>query len=222
MKKGLCIFDFDGTLVNTITDVAICFNKTLEYYGFNSHPIELYKNFVGGDLETVVDKLLSYNQLKNATEEDVKNIKEYYSKLYLNCEKENTKPYYGIVELLKNLQNNDIKLAINTNKKQILTEELCQKFFSNIKFEKIIGYSENYPSKPNPQAVYDILEYYKEEKANAVYIGDGKTDVKTAESAGIDAIFVEWGQGKDEDKKNKSVKFIAKEPSDIYKFIMKE
>ena len=115
MKK-VCIFDFDGTLVNTITDVAICFNQTLEKFGYNSHPIELYKNFIGGNLETVIGRLLKYNQTKKVTDEDVKNIKEYYSNLYLNSKKENTKPYDGIMDLLIKLQENNIFLAINTNK----------------------------------------------------------------------------------------------------------
>ena len=221
MKK-ICIFDFDGTLMNTITDVAICFNKTLEKFGYNSHPIELYNNFVCGNLETVIGKLLSYNQTKTATESDINNIKAYYSNLYLTCNKENTRPYEGIIELLKKMQENNILLAINTNKKQALTEDLCDKFFKEIKFEKIIGYSDDYPSKPDPTAVYDILKSTNLEKKDAVYIGDGLSDVKTAENAGIDVVFVEWGQGKEEDKNNKSVKFVAKKVEDIYNFLIKD
>lgn len=219
MKK-ICIFDFDGTLMNTITDVAICFNETLEKFGYNSHPIELYNNFVGGNLETVIGKLLDYNQTKIATEFDIKKIKEYYSNLYLNSKKENTKPYDGIIELLKKLQNDGILLAINTNKKQALTEDLCDKFFNEIHFERVIGYSDNYPSKPNPTAVYDILKCANLEKEEAVYIGDGLSDVKTAENSGIDAIFVEWGQGKEEDKNSSAVKFVAREVEDIYNYII--
>lgn len=219
MKK-ICIFDFDGTLMNTITDVAICFNETLEKFGYNSHPIELYNNFVGGNLETVIGKLLDYNQTKEATESDINNIKEYYSNLYLNCNKENTKPYDGIIELLKKMQENNILLAINTNKKQALTEDLCKKFFSEINFEKIIGYSSDYPSKPDPTAVFEILKSENLEKEEAVYIGDGLSDVKTAENAGIDAIFVEWGQGKEKDKNSDAVKFVAKEVIDIYNYII--
>ena len=217
MKK-VCVFDFDGTLLNTVEDAAICYNKALELYGFKTHPIEQYGSFFGGNIDTIVKKILKGN--KNVTQEDRDNVKQAYINLYLNSEKVNTRPYDGIVELLKNLQKNEIKIAINTNKRQVLVDELCEKYFQNIKFEKIIGNIENYPPKPDPQAVYDILEHCNEEKCNAVYIGDGKTDIITASNAGIDMIFVKWGQGKEEDINNSVVKAVVSKPEDIYNYIM--
>ena len=219
MKK-VCIFDFDGTLLNTVVDAAICYNKALEIHGFKTHPIEQYGSFFGGNIDTIVKRILEGNE--NVTQEDRNKIKHAYIELYLNSTKENTVPYEGIMELLENLQSNGVKLAINTNKRQVLVDELCEKHFPNIKFERIIGNIENYPSKPDPQAVYDILECCNEEKDKAVYIGDGKTDIKTAANAGIDMIFVEWGQGTEEDKKMDTINHVVSTADEIFKIVMQK
>lgn len=218
MKK-LCIFDFDGTLVNTITDVAICFNKALVECGFKEHALEEYKNFVGGNLETVVSRLLDK---EDRTEEKIAKVKNVYYKLYNENKKINTKPYNNIIELLNELCSKGIKIAINTNKKQELVENLCKKFFNGIQFSKIIGYSEEYPAKPNPQGIYDIISNVKVVKEDAVYIGDGATDIETAKNAGIDIALVTWGQNTEQDLKNKYVKNIVKSIDELRNVIMEE
>lgn len=217
MKDKLCIFDFDGTLVNTIIDVAICFNKALKAYGFKEYNIREYNHLVGGDLETVVSKLLTE---ENRNEKNIYNVRNYYYDLYSKSKKENTKPYPYIIELLKELQEKKIKIGINTNKKQELTESLCKKFFPNINFIKIIGYSNTYPSKPNPEGVYSIIKEANSSKKGTLYIGDGNTDIETAKNAKIDMALVTWGQNTEEDLNNKYVKYIITNPKAIKDIIM--
>lgn len=217
--KRLCIFDFDGTLVNTITDVAICFNEALKTCGFKEHPLEQYKNFVGGNLETVVSRLLDE---KNKTEENISKVKKIYFDLYNTNNKINTKPYDNMVELLNELQAKNIQIGINTNKKQELVDSLCNKFFPNINFVKVVGYSEQYPAKPNPQGVYDIMEVAESSKQEVVYIGDGLTDIETAKNAGIEMALVTWGQNKEEDLQNKNVNYIVDTANQLRNIIMED
>lgn len=217
MKNKLCIFDFDGTLVNTITDVAICFNQALKINGFGEHEIEKYKYLIGGDLETVVGKLLNE---KDRSEINIFNVKNTYYQLYSNSIKEHTKPYPNICNLLKELQKRNVKIGINTNKKQELTEELCKKFFKGINFTRIIGYSSDYPSKPNPQGVYQIIKSGDVLKENTIYIGDGNTDIETAKNADVRMILVTWGQNTEEDIANKYITYIVNEPREIINIIM--
>lgn len=216
MKK-LLIFDFDGTLVDTFTDAGIYYNKALKEYGFPEHSIEEYKYLMGGSLEEVVTRILPEN---NRTEVNINNVKNYYWNNYPSSKKENTKPYNGIVELLKNLQKNKIKIAINTNKKQEMVENLCTNLFGNIKFDCIAGNSEKYPPKPNPAGVKYIIDNCQVVAEDCIYIGDSKYDFETAENAGIDAILVTWGAYKKDYECHKKVKYIVNEPEDIIKHIL--
>lgn len=213
--KRLYIFDFDGTLVDTFTDAGIYYNKALEKYGFPAHSLEEYKYLMGGSLEEVVTRILPENA---RNEKNIDNVKNEYWSTYPNSEKKNTLPYPGITELLKSLQKMKIKLAINTNKKQLLVEEMCQSLFPDIRFDCIAGSSINYPPKPDPSGVRYILEKCQTLKEDSIYIGDSKYDFETAKNIGIDAILVKWGAYKEEYECHKKVKYIADKPDDIIIF----
>ena len=212
MGKKLYIFDFDGTLVDTITDVAICFNAALAQFGFPIHDLTLYKHFVGGNLETVVARLLPSDQV---IEENITKVKTAHRKLYLASEKPNTAPFPGIPEVLLHLQKKQKKLTIHTNKAQQLTDALCQRFFEKIDFLAVVGYDPLYPSKPDPWGVRYLMEKAKVTTEETVYIGDGLTDVLTAENAGIDCLYVTWGQGKPGDTEHPCVRKIVYSPADL-------
>ncbi|MCI0502364.1 MAG: HAD family hydrolase [Fusobacteria bacterium] len=217
MKK-LVIFDFDGTLINSIKDVGICFNKTLQYFGFDTYPVETYGKLVGGDLEIIFSKLIPQKKLiddKNIVEK----LKSKYREIYSMDPKPNTKPYQGVIDLLYKLKLNNIKIAINTNKSQLLTELICEKFFCDIQFDGIMGYDEKRPSKPDPYSVQLLMEMNEVKKNEAIYVGDGKTDLRTAENAGIECILVSWGQGDESLSQDVAVTYVANNVMEIYSLI---
>lgn len=196
MKK-LVIFDFDGTLVDTITDVGICFNEALRQNGLPQHPLERFGSFAGGNLETVVSKMLQPGQV---TEENITRVKTVYRGLYLDSDKPNTKPYPGIMPLLDELKKNGFLLAVNSNKGQALLDDMVGKMFPAGFFDAVVGYQEERPSKPDPYGVELICRVCGCTLADAVYVGDGKSDLDTAANAGIPCVFVLWGQGSPADR----------------------
>ena len=205
MKK-LLIFDCDGTLVDTIQDVAICFNGALEHFGFPTYPIQDYGRIVGGNLETIVSRLLPEDA---RTVENIDNVKTKYRALYSASDKPNTKPFAGIVEALDILKAEGFVLSINTNKGQALTDVLIEKVFKKDLFTSVVGYEESRPSKPDPYGVDMICRECGLSRSDAVYIGDGRSDVNTAHNAQIPCVFVTWGQGTEEDSRDPRIAAIA-------------
>ena len=205
MKK-LLIFDCDGTLVDTIQDVAICFNGALEHFGFPTYPIQDYGRIVGGNLETIVSRLLPEDA---RTVENIDNVKTKYRALYSASDKPNTKPFAGIVEALDILKAEGFVLSINTNKGQALTDALIEKVFKKNLFTSVVGYEESRPSKPDPYGVDMICRECGLSRSDAVYIGDGRSDVNTAHNAQIPCVFVTWGQGTEEDSRDPRIAAIA-------------
>lgn len=191
MEK-LIIWDFDGTLVDTITDVALCFNQALKCHGFPQHPLKAFDRFVGGNLETVVSRMLPPDA---CTAENIDKVKLTYRNLYLHSDKSHTIPYPGIESLVSELKSRNCKQAINSNKGQLLLEDLSGKLFPKGTFDAVVGYEEGFPNKPDPSGVLRICEICGCDPEQAVYVGDGETDVKTANNAKIPCIFADWGQG---------------------------
>ena len=217
MRK-LLIFDCDGTLVNTIVDVALCFNEALISCGFPPHEIKAYDGFVGGNLETVVSRLLAPDV---CTTENIDRVKTIYRRLYSASDKPNTQPYPGMVDMLDRLKARGFLLAVNTNKGQKLTDELLDKLFGQGYFDAVVGYEETRPSKPDPYGVDMICGLCGTDRGSAVYIGDGKSDIETACNAGIPCILATWGQTTDADRRDARPAFHADTVKQLEEIILK-
>lgn len=215
MKK-LCIFDFDGTLFNSLDDVADCFNATLQKLGFLDSITDDYINAVGGNIYEIIRIILG----NNATEENIQKVKETYEVLYNNDPKANTKPYDGMKELLTALNEKNIILAINSNRNPDSINYFLNRYLGDIDFLDIQGHVPTNPSKPDPYGVNTIIEKAEVGLDDAIYIGDSITDIKTAENANIDCVLVDWGYGLEEVYDNSYPLKIVSSPDEIMDIVL--
>lgn len=214
MKK-LCIFDFDGTMFDTLTDVAKCFNQAFEKLGLETLDFQFYKESLGGNIDEIIGIILKD---KN-TPENIEKVKKTYEKIYSLDQKENTKPFPDIEKLLTTLQEKNIILAINSNRKPDSINFFVKKYLPNITFIDIQGHVTTNPSKPDPYGINKIIEKSGVNPEETVYIGDSITDIKTAENAKIDCVIVKWGYGMSETYKNEYPLKIVCKTSEILDII---
>ena len=190
MPKRLAIFDLDGTLLNTIADLATATNQALEACGFPTHPIEAYPFFVGNGINKLFERALP---AEARTEENVLRIRTHFLPYYDEHNADLSRPYPGIPQLLENLQAAGIQMAVASNKYHRATEKLIRHYFPTIRFAAILGQREGVPIKPHPQIVEDILALVPVSKEEVIYIGDSGVDKQTALNAGVESIGVTWG-----------------------------
>ena len=188
--KRLVIFDLDGTLLNTIADLATSTNQALQHYGYPTHPIEAYRFFVGNGINKLFERALPENE---RNEENVLRIRSFFLPYYNEHNTDFSEPYPGIPELLLSLHEQGISLAVASNKYQQATEKLIAHYFPNLPFIKVLGQREGIPVKPDPTIVYDILKDSSFAPEEVLYVGDSGVDMQTAINAHVDGIGVSWG-----------------------------
>jgi len=210
MKK-LCIFDFDGTMFDSLTDVANCFNITFEYLGYEQLDLDFFKESLGGNVDEIISLILKDNN----SPENIELVKNTYEKIYNNDFKKNTKLYDGILEVLEQLQNEDYILAINSNRNPKSIKEFVNRYASDINFIDIQGHVHTNPSKPDPYGVNTIMSKANVSNEKTIYIGDSLTDIKTAKNANVDCLLVRWGYGVGDVYENEYPIAIAENTEDI-------
>lgn len=188
MKYSTVIFDLDGTLLDTIDDLAGSANHALVAMGYEALPLDLVRSYVGHGIRDLVSKCIPDGLNNPKFEECFAEFKRHY---YAHCA-DATRPYAGMVELVKKLSEKEYKLAIVSNKADAPVNTLNDKFFGNY-ISLAIGERPELKKKPDPAAVEFALKELGSEKFESVYIGDSEVDVKTAENSGIDCILVSWG-----------------------------
>lgn len=211
------VFDLDGTLIDSLEDIADAVNFGLEKMGYAPHPLPSFKGFVGNGALKLCERALG----EHGDEEKTKKLHEYFSLYYNEHCMDKTKPYEGIHELLNTLKNNGIKLCAASNKPHDFTKLLIEKIFGEGTFSVILGKQASRPVKPDPAIISDILKELGENKENAVMIGDSNVDITTALNAGITSIGCEWGFRTREELLLAGAEYIVSSPEEIAKIILK-
>ena len=189
MKK-LVIFDLDGTLLDTIADLAGATNYALTQLSYPTHDTDAIRTFVGNGINKLLERALPANE---QTEENVMRMRSYFVPYYDAHNADLSSPYPGIEVLLQSLQEKGIGIAVASNKYQEATTKLVKHYFPTIQFAEVLGQRENIPVKPHPTIVFDILNKTGINKKDVLYVGDSGVDMQTAQNAEVDAIGVTWG-----------------------------
>ncbi|WP_281560784.1 L-tyrosine/L-tryptophan isonitrile synthase family protein [Thalassomonas sp. RHCl1] len=182
------VFDLDGTLIDTLADIANAMNRTFESFDLKPQPLSVYRKLVGGGSKNMVETLVP-------KELDKQKIFAHYLMEYEQHSLVETRPYPGVHEALRHLQQTGVKLAVVTNKHHQQAIFLLKRLFPDIHFHAVQGVVEGIPKKPHPQMAFTALAQIGTKAEQCLYVGDTITDMKTAHSAGIPSVYVRWGYG---------------------------
>ena len=190
MMYKVYIFDLDGTLLDTLTDLAASTNYALREHGMPEHSVDEVRRFVGNGVRKLMERAVPDGADNPLFDEAFATFRQHYMEHALDT----TRPYDGVPEMLATLKSRGCRIAVVSNKMMAATQELCQHFFPDT-VEVAIGEheAEGIRKKPAPDTVYAALSALGVTKDHAVYVGDSDVDIATARHAGLPCISVLWG-----------------------------
>lgn len=210
------IFDLDGTLLDTIEDLANACNYSLSTLGYEVYKIDEYKRFIGNGRYKLIERILPEGSKKgDSFNRALALFDQYYGEHMVDM----TRPYEGIIDLLDCLIEKGIKLTIVSNKPHEFTTEVVEKYFGN-SFEIVYGQREGCPVKPDPRTIFEVIDRIEVDLQNCVYVGDSDVDIKTARNAGIKSIGVAWGFRGQGELEEAGADFIATSVKELEKIIL--
>ena len=217
MKK-LCIFDLDGTLMNTIPAISHFGNSALKKFGFPEIEPDRYKILVGNGRDLLIHRML--NESGNDTEENYLNVGKAYDTAYEADPLYKTAPYDGVLDLLDTLKEKGFTLAVLSNKPDNVTQDVVRLFFGE-RFDIIAGQKKGVAPKPDPAGVFAILNELKITAEDSYFIGDTYVDITTGKNAGIESIGVLWGFRDEEELTNAGADHIVAKAEENLDIILK-
>ena len=215
MKKNI-VFDLDGTLLNTLEDIAISANSALVTLGFQAQESEKYRYFVGEGVFKLFENIFASNpQSPELIQRAVALFESHYAKQF----NQNTKLYEGISKMLTFLQKRGFKMAILSNKPDSFTKMCAIKYLREWKFDLVLGARDGIPRKPDPTAALEICERLHVKPEACYYLGDTMIDMQTANRAGMIALGALWGFREEAELREHGAKYLVKTPSEVIKLL---
>ena len=210
--KRLVIFDLDGTLLDTIEDLAASTNHALQLHGYPQHERAAYRYFVGNGVRKLIERALP----EDARQADnINHLLQDFLAYYQTHKTVYTRPYQGIPETLAQLHAAGIQLAVASNKYHQGTLELIHHYFGEKLFSIVLGQREGIPVKPDPAIVHDILTQTALPANRTLYVGDSGVDMQTAINSRLTSIGVTWGFRPRTELEANSADYIINSPSEL-------
>ena len=213
------IFDLDGTLLDTLSDLGDSMNSVLERNGFPVHDLESYKYMIGDGVELLVRRALP--ESINDTDEIAEFIAEYRAEYKKNW-KNKTMPYDGIIGLIESLHSLGLRLAVLSNKPHDSTEMCVEEFLPFDRFDIILGHRPDKNPKPDPAGAVEITEKLNIPADHILYLGDTGVDMKTAVAAGMYPVGVLWGFRTESELSESGAKDLINKPEELLQIIYRK
>jgi len=215
MTYKAVIFDLDGTLADSLADLADTINYALKMLGLPVWDLQTYRKMVGNSTNLLIKRALGPDN-QNLFDQMYKIATEKYKEVCLN----KTKPYKGVPETLKELHNRNVKLAVLTNKDQDMAVKVATHLFGKDLFDAIVGTTTGNPIKPDATETLQLIKRLNLEQGEVIFVGDSDVDMQTAKACKLLAVGVNWGFRPIEELKENGADIIINKPSELLKFFI--
>lgn len=216
MKYQVALFDLDGTLIDTLYDLAAAMNQTLEAYHFPAWPVERYRQMVGNGMVKLTERALGQHYTAELAAKVLPDFLQTYDR---DCTKL-SKPYEDMADVMADLQCAGMRLFVVTNKTEAQAQKIILHFFGENLFEGVYGNIPGRKTKPDPAFVLDILKKAAVPRDKAVFIGDSNVDIQTALNVGIDSVGAVWGFRGEQELREAGADKLACHPRDLLEILL--
>lgn len=214
-----CIFDLDGTLIDSLEDLADSVNAALVMAGFPTHPVDTYRTFVGNGIEMLIKRALPPDALQHMSSAEIQAVVQNMNQVYASNWHAKTRCYAAIPELVAHLHQHGMPLAVLSNKPHAFTCEIIDYFFPQKPFRLVYGARPGLPHKPDPTTALSLAAELAVPPAQITFIGDSNVDIQTGLRAGMSTLGVCWGFRSQEELVSAGAAALVRQPAEIARLL---